>query len=384
MDRNEADTTNTIGDDLRAAMREAESGTPAAGESATGGDIPEAPAASQEPAAAPQERTDGRDAQGRFKPKDAATASQEPGAAPANGTQPQQRDESQRATLTLKPADQQAAAPVAGPPPGWSVPSKAAYAALPDSVKADIAKREQEVSDGFKRYEGLGRTMREFEQVLAPRMATFEQHGITPVQGVARLFAAFDALEHDTPRALVTLANEAGINLAQLAQMQGGGAPSGGNAAPAGQGGQPQFRDPRVDSVVNYINQMREQDAVYERETADQTIAQFAADPKNVYFENVRPTMVRLLQTPGGPQTLDQAYQWACAMNPEIQAALINERVAAEIQNRQKAQQERVTSARRAAGSLSGAPTPGSQGAAPPPKDSLRAELEDAVRASRA
>jgi hypothetical protein len=131
------------------------------------------------------------------------------------------------------------------------------------------------------------------------------------------------------------------------------------------------------------MNAQREQEIVYERETADANIAAFASDQKNVYFENVRPQMARLLSTPGGPQTLKDAYEMACAMNPEISEALLSQRVADEIQKRTEAQQARVTQARRAGGSLNGAPSPGSFGTAAP-KDNLREELRAAIQSNRA
>lgn len=369
------DPTASIGEDIRAAMRgETPADAPQDGaEPVSGGDIPEAPAAAAEPTAG-QQRTDGRNERGQFAPREPIV---------------------DRSTLSLKPKDAAAvAAPVTGqpsvpqaeaaaalaPPPGWSVAGKAAFQSLPDAVKADVVKRERDASEGFKRYEGMASTMRQFEQVLQPRMARFEEHGITPVQGVSRLFAAFDALEHDTPRALVTLANEAGINLAELAGLQQSGQQPQNGAQPQGQ---PEFRDPRLDSVVKYINDMRQQDLIYERETADTAIAAFAADAKNVFFENVRPQMVRLLSTPGGPQSLKDAYDMACAMNPEVSEALLSQRVADKLKEQSQAQQARVSQARRAGGSLNGAPSPGSMGTAAP-KDNLREELRAAIQSNRA
>jgi hypothetical protein len=64
-----------------------------------------------------------------------------------------------------------------------------------------------------------------------------------------------------------------------------------------------------------------------EREQMNSQIAQieaFKRDPKNRFFENVRQDMAKLFQT-GKADTLQEAYDAACWLNPDIRAILIEE-----------------------------------------------------------
>src|ERR1700730_3702802 len=64
----------------------------------------------------------------------------------------------------VEPAPVEEGKPAIRPPPGFSVASKAIWETLPQSVRDDIAKREQEVDSGFKRYSGLGKFAEEAER----------------------------------------------------------------------------------------------------------------------------------------------------------------------------------------------------------------------------
>ena len=115
---------DTVAEAVAAAVRKAQ-GEPA----------PE-PAAKAESEGEPKTaRADGRDAQGRFAPKEPATP--EP---VQTASQPQQQASS------------------FAPPPGWSAQAKAAFGQLPAEVQAAVAQREDEVNRGFQvlqNYKGL-------------------------------------------------------------------------------------------------------------------------------------------------------------------------------------------------------------------------------------
>jgi hypothetical protein len=99
-----------------------------------------------------------RDEQGRFSKDEqgeqAVVAAETPVQSPAPTT-----DEPAGQETTEAPVQPQAVRP----PPGWSPASKAAFDALPEAVKADVAKREEEVNKGFAKlgdYKGLEPTPR--------------------------------------------------------------------------------------------------------------------------------------------------------------------------------------------------------------------------------
>ncbi|MDP9144076.1 MAG: hypothetical protein M3N43_05185 [Actinomycetota bacterium] len=126
--------------------------------------------------------------------------------------------------------------------------------------------------------------------------------------------------------------------------------------------------------LARYERQIEEREA----RALETEITRFAADPANRYFENVRQTMGQLIAA--NPQkSLNDAYDQACWMNPEIRALRIKEQTAAEAAEARR----KADSARRASGSLpNGSPLPGaSSSGAPAP--TLRAELERAFESAR-
>jgi hypothetical protein len=86
-----------------------------------------------------------------------------------------------------------------------------------------------------------------------------------------------------------------------------------------------------VNQLLQTVNQTRAQQEQAVSLEMDQEIAAFATDPKNEFFIDVKDEMADLVELAakrGRPITLQQAYDRAVAMDPEIQAA-IRARVAA-------------------------------------------------------
>ena len=367
-DRNNTpDQTASIADDLRAAFKEAETvETPV--EATPEVDKPASPARDESGRFAAKSTQEKDNSAGEVGDKREAPAAKPDPADAGNNVSRETIDEKQSQNNTLTP------------PSGWSVAGKTAFSGLPEAVKADIAKRETEIAEGFRRYKERETSYRDVAAVIEPRMQELSQTGVSAAQAVERLFAVADLIVNDTERAIMEIANGHGVNLAALAARQGG------QPAPNGTG-QPAV-DPRIASIEQrlaeiqgHFTEAQRSQALAERSAADNEIASFASDPKHVYFENVRADMARLLQG-GFADTLPKAYEMACSLHPEISAHLLKERVQSELTARQKEQASRTASARAAAGSLTGAPQPGTAGQ-PVPKDNLRAELEEQFRAAR-
>jgi len=81
-------------------------------------------------------------------------------------------------------------------PVGWTKEAKAEWAKLPEHVRASIAKREKEVSDGFAGTKQATERLREFDTVIAPHMPAIQQFGVSPAQTVGKLFEWFTVLSH--------------------------------------------------------------------------------------------------------------------------------------------------------------------------------------------
>ena len=268
-----------------------------------------------------------RDETGKFIPKAEAAPDK---AAPAEKAPKQE----------AQPAP--APKPVGGPPPGWSPESKAFYNSLPmdHPLRADIAKRETEVSDGFKKYSDDAKRYQEIEQVLAPARPIYQQNGIRSDAEAIRHLMQWEANIRQNPVAAISqLARSLNIDLASIAQN------------PPGQSnGQ--------DAVLQYIQPISQQVSSLQGELsriqsdrAASEIAQFSKDKP--YFEKVKTAMGQLMQA-GLATDLDSAYQTAIWKDPEIRAEMMQQELDAKVSSHMEQVQQRATQARKAAISPSG------------------------------
>jgi hypothetical protein len=348
----------SLRDSLSEAFEAAKGGE---GEGSTPAAAPETPA--------PAPRADGRDANGRFTPRSA-----EPAAQPAQGAQ----SSTPAAPEASQPAPSASPEPIQ-PPASWSAPAKAAFNALPPIVQQEIAKREADVNRGFEDRAAQLKRFEPLEQILQPRRDALAARGVSEVDFVKTLFAASDWIDRDPVGALRELMRQKGVTLQHL-----------GVQAP---GQQPQAAQlsPEVRTLAQQVNQLqtqlsqRDQAERSQRQNAVLTeIQTFASDPANLYFANVRDDMIALLQS-GRASDLKDAYDKAVWANPETRTLLQADAAKKAEAERLNAQRQATSGARRAAGSVTGAPNPGSGPAgAGQSNRTLREELAESFRSSRA
>lgn len=340
--------SNETNDDLHAELS-AEFDRLAAEDTAP---APEAPAPSEAPAEIATQPSDGRqrDEHGRFVKK-AAEAAQTPLQAPEaqQAIQPLPTDQTQPQAAQVRPV---------GPPPGWSVAAKAEFEKLSPAIKEAIAKREEEVSNGFAKLQSY--------KGLEPYAEQAARANTTLPQVMERFFAAEQLLATDFVSGVQSLCQHFNVNPAALIAAMGG--QGRGHQQPQAQ---PQVRDNRVDALERRLaqyEQEREREA-YNGISAE--IQAFASKPENKFFENVKPFMAKLLQTEAAT-TLQDAYEQACWAHPEIRPLLISEQAEARAQEAQR----KASEARRASGSLNpGSPIPGGANSGPNRNLSVRDEL---------
>jgi len=267
-------------------------------------------------------REDGRDEKGRF-------ASKEP-----------KEPEAVAPEAEEAPAPEEKKQDYARAPHGWSVAAKAAYSELPETVKEAIAKREEEVSQGFARYGGL----KQYAEIA-------ERNGTTLAQAVNDYAKIEDGLRRDFVSGIDAINARFGINPVKFIQAYAarhGVDFTGQQTAQAGY--QPPHVDP--DAIIQRATAaLEEKFAVRESQSA---IEQFKNDPQNQYFENVREDMAILLQS-GKAKNLQEAYDRACWMNPEIRAFLLKSQTT----NATPSNAAAVQKAKAAAKAVGGAPSPG-------------------------
>ncbi len=288
--------------------------------------------------------------------------------------------------------------PAEQPPDGFSREAKAEWANTPQPVRAAIVKREADMAKGVEQLRGY---YRDIDQALAPHIQAIQQHGHTPAQAVAQLFAWFQALASNPQVAFPALVKSFNQDPARLFQLQAQAQQAQPQAATQGQ--QPAGQvDPQVQRYINDLQgrlQMMEQSFTQKLGGLENTFAQqsqakteeilnnWAKDKP--YFQEVRQMMANLVASNAiplkdGQVDLDAAYDAAMYAIPDVRgkvlAAQAEERrkaAAAKADAERKAQQEQADKARRAAVSVGGG-APGVPGA-PQAKGSARKSVRESI-----
>jgi hypothetical protein len=207
------------------------------------------------------------------------------------------------------------------------------------------------------------------QEAISPYMNTIQGLGLQPEKAVAALMEADHKLRNSDPQTkmqyFMQLAQSYGIN---LGAMQG--------QAPTAA---PNSVDPMVYQLQNELNKVRgevmgwkQQQEMVENQTLLNEINQFSL--KAEHFEDVRPTMIQLLQS-GVAQTLDEAYDKAIRLDPTLFEQTLKAQQA-EVAAKQAKEANRVAKTARAAAVSVRSATPGPNTA--PKAANRRALLEEA------
>lgn len=220
---------------------------------------------------------------------------------------------------------------------------KAKWKDLPADVQQEWSKREEDIHKMFTRHDGELKLGRDLKEVITPYMPLIQARGSNPVTAIQSLLNASYILNTAPTEQKVALfrqlASEYSIPLDQVNQPV--------NTLP-----------PEVQSIKLELDQVKNQ--LFQEKTLQQQndnariqteIQAFAADPKHIYFEQVKAAMAPLL---GSQQAKDlqEAYDMACWANPTIRTSLI---AAQETEAAEKRKAE-VAKKKQAAVSVTGSP----------------------------
>ncbi len=290
-----------------------------------------------------------RDAEGKFAkvPKE----QKEPAApAKADTPEPKAAAASEQAAAAIQPPVEAATAPqgidLNRAPSSWKPAAKAAWAALPEPVKAEIYRREGDFHSGLKDIKANADFGQSIKGIVEPYRALIEAEGGTPERSIANYLQAAASLRNGTPeQKLQTLFGidkqfNAGLNqhfqqavAAEVAKITG---------QPVQQVQQPQtFQDPRVDQLMAKMQADERQRNSREQQSSNAAIDKFlsAKDDKSQplypFVDNVLDDMSARLPIIRGQnpsisyeEALKQAYDAAVWANPETRAVLIGQQQA--------------------------------------------------------
>lgn len=306
-----------------------------------GGAAPEDPSASVTEAAQGKPRV--RDEAGRFT-KEAPAA--KPAVKPAEGA----------AKVEAKPAP---AAPVQAfkGPQSWKPAAREALAKAPPEVQQEVMRRENEIQRTLQETASARKLQASFQQLMSPYQAFIRAENSNDFQAIDNMMRTAVGLRtfpaQQRAELMAGMCHQFGIDPALLDQAwynltQGHGTqrqPPPRQAQPSPQ----QFRDPRLDPIVEAFNQR--QQAEYEDTQAE--MGKFAESHQ--FFEDVRAPMADIIELRakrGLHTTWDEAYDMACRSDPDV-APLYQQAQEAERARTAGAGTQR---ARAAAGSLRASP----------------------------
>lgn len=268
-------------------------------------------------------------------------------------------------------------------PASWRPEVREHWAKLPPDVRAEVARREQEVQRTLQETAEARKYAETFARTIAPYEAYIRAENATPQQAIDNLMATAVKLRTGTGPELAQL-------VAGMVQQFGVGRFGSGfvemlDSALAGnaprvdpqQAQLQQVLQQQLAPVQQFMTQMQQVQAAQQAQLASQATNEVSQFLERAEFGNdVREEMADLMeiaQRRGRELTLKDAYQQACMANPRVRSVL---------QQRAKAKQAQqgsqvVQRARSAAVSVSGAPSLGAPAQTSP--TDVRSAIEAAI-----
>lgn len=264
-------------------------------------------------------------------------------------------------------------------PNSWKPATREHWAKLPAEVREQIRERERSIEQELTRTAQVRRFAQDFATAINPYAHLIRAQNSTPIQAVTNLMQTAAGLMQGnaTQKAQIAaeIINNYGIDIQVLDQVltntlqNRGSNPN--QVAPVPDWARPIF------GFMDNVNKMQEQRQQQMQQEADEAIQSFSEKP---FFDDVREDMADLMEAAanrGRVMTIDQAYEKAIALNPDI-AKIVGQRKLAEA-NRNPISEAAATlaRARKASSTVKGAPQ-GSKAGAPNGKMSRRQQLSEA------
>lgn len=254
------------------------------------------------------------------------------------------------------------------PPASWKKDYHEPWNTVDDRVKEYVWTREEQMRKGVEPLLTKAQFADAVQESIAPYMTTIQGLGLKPEQAIGALAQADHILRTSPPEQkaqyFVQLAQQYGINLNGVQP----------NAAPV---------DPNFFALQNELNSVRgevlswkQQQEAAQNQALLGEINSFAQTKE--HFEAARPTMIQLLQS-GVAETLEDAYDKAIRLDPELFNSVQQAQQAQEAAKRSAELNRAAKSARAAAVSVRSS-TPGTNTATKAQdRRSLLAEQFDAM-----
>lgn len=263
------------------------------------------------------------------------------------------------------------------PPQSWSAEEKAEWASLSRKAQEVILRREADVEKVLSDRTRGDPDLAPLREVLAPYREKHARMGLPEAEAVKRLLSWQEAIERDPDQAFPRLMQSLGYDPRRLFQ------------SPSEETPPPDPTTQAVQLLHAKLQEIERREEERSAQTTLQMIESFAKDPANPrpHFEEVRYDMGLLIQAremdkSKPPMTLQDAYDQAIWMKPDVRAKVQAEIDRKKAEEARKSSPDRVAQARKAAVSVRDSAPGQSASAREKPAGSVREELLRAFAAA--
>lgn len=215
-------------------------------------------------------------------------------------------------------------APAFKPPIDWSPGLREHWKNLSPEVQKAVHDREQQVNNVMQQTARDRKLAQGFNEVVSQYRGLMAAEGVQdPLQGIQGLLMTTAQLamgnQQTKAQRIASLIKHYGVDIETLDSVLAGEQPQ--NNPDHRLEEMLNQRLAPVNQLLEQLNQSRQQQYQQVQTQANDSIATFAADPQNEFFDSVRYAMADFLDVAaqnGIQMTLEEAYQRACALNPEI------------------------------------------------------------------
>lgn len=272
-----------------------------------------------------------------------------PDAAEARAAAEAQRKEPQRTEGVLTRA-----------PNSWKPAERESWAKVPAEARAAIVRREKQIEQELSQTANVRKFSNELARIIQPHSANIQAAGTTPLAAIDTLLKTASSLQQGSANQkaeiIANLIHQNAVDIKVLDDILSkrpinqpqGGTQQSPNVPPPW--AQPLF------SFMNSVEQTRQQHEQQLTESANAEIESASQDLP--FFEDLRLDIADVLESAarrGKVMTLKEAYDRAAALDPEVSKILDQRRLAAR-------QSTDLSGKKRAAKTISGAPSGGKEG----------------------
>jgi hypothetical protein len=255
-----------------------------------------------------------------------------------------------------------------GAPVGLSLEAREAWKDVPDAVKADIVKRENDYANGIEKHRQATERVQGMDRALQPYQQYLQMNGGAG-ETIKTLLQTGSSLQMGSPQqkaqVVANLIQQFGVDIKSLDSMLVGEAPS---AESQQQSQLEQMFNQRLAPMQQQLQQYQQRDQQQAQQAQGQVaqeVTQFGSD--NEFYNDVRGDMADLLDMAANrnrEMSMQEAYNLACNNHPQISKIMAG-----------RTSQNTVNQKRNAASSIQGSPGGSMSKGAP---NSTMAALHDA------